>query len=130
MNFFSREKTCIFKTICYYLSLKEAYMLKRYQVLLSDWIEDYIKIVAEKYDVSTSAVIRIHMALAIIFVVNTLYPEYKPNFANKVLQELSNKAHKGELEEAEAHNVMSRILFEARKAAEFRLAEVEKQKKK
>jgi len=105
-------------------------MLKRYQVLLSDWIEDYIKLVAERYDISTSAVIRVHMALAIIFVITTLHPEYKPNLADKEFQELSKKATKGILEEAEAHQVMSRILFEARKAAEFRLAKDTEQKKK
>ncbi|NIO49584.1 MAG: hypothetical protein GTN73_09160 [Candidatus Aminicenantes bacterium] len=105
-------------------------MLKRYQVLLSDWIEDYIKVVAEKYDISTSAVIRIHMGLAIIFVMTTLYPEYKQNFTDKEFQELAKKAAKGKLDEVEAHNAMSRILFEARKAVEFRLAIDTKQKKK
>lgn len=105
-------------------------MLKRYQVLLSDWIEDYIKVVAEKYYVSSSAVIRVHMALAIIFVITALYPGYKPNFEDKKFQELSKKAATGELDEAEAHQVMSRILFEARKAVEFRLAKDTEQKKK
>jgi hypothetical protein len=105
-------------------------MLKRYQVLLSNWIEDYIKLVAEKYDISTSAVIRVHMALAIIFVITNLHPEYKLSFADKDFQELSKKATKGNLDEAEAHQVMSRILFEARKAVEFRLAKDKKQKKK
>ena len=105
-------------------------MLKRYQVLLSDWIEDYIKIVAEKYDVSTSAVIRVHMALAIIFVINTLHPEYSTDLKDKEFQELSKKAAKGELNEADAHRVMSKILFEARKAVEFRLAKDKEQKKK
>ena len=105
-------------------------MLKRYQVLLSDWIEDYIKLVAERYDISTSAVIRVHMALAIIFIITTLHPEYKPNLADKEFQELSKKASKGKLDEAEAHQVMSRILFEARKAVEFRLAKDAEQKKK
>jgi hypothetical protein len=95
-------------------------MLKRYQVLLSDWIEDYIKLVAEKYDISTSAVIRIHMALAIISVITTLHPEYKPNLADKEFLELSKKAAQGKLNEAESHQMMSRILFEARKAIEFR----------
>lgn len=29
-------------------------MLKRYQVLLNDWIEYYIKLVAEKHDLSSN----------------------------------------------------------------------------
>ena len=105
-------------------------MLKRYQVLLNDWTEDYIKLVAEKYDISTSAVIRVHMALAIMFVINTLHPEYKPNLADKEFQELSKKAARGKLDETEAHQVISRILFEARKAVEFRLAKDTEQKRK
>jgi len=97
-------------------------MLKRYQVMLEDWIEEYVKLVAEKYDLSSSAVIRVHLCLAILFVIPTLYPGYKPNLANKDLQELSKKAAKNELDEVETHKMMSTILFEARKAVEFRLS--------
>jgi hypothetical protein len=105
-------------------------MLKRYQVLLSDWIEDYIKVVAEKYDLSSSAVIRVHIALGILFIRTTLHPEYKLNFGDKELQKLSKKAGKEGLDEAETHQWMSRILFEARKVVESRLARDKEQKKK
>ncbi|NIM59891.1 MAG: hypothetical protein GTO16_13285 [Candidatus Aminicenantes bacterium] len=105
-------------------------MLRRYQVLLGDWIEDYIKYVIEKYDISSSSVIRIHMALGIIFIRTIINPEYKLNFGNKEFQESANRASRGELDEAEVHKFMSRILFEARKVVESRLAEVAKQKNK
>ena len=105
-------------------------MLKRHQVLLSDWIEDYIKVVAEKYDLSSSAIIRVHVALGIIFAITALYPEYKVNFRDEEFQALAKKVSKGELDEADAHQVISRILFEARKAEEFRLAKDKEQKKK
>jgi hypothetical protein len=105
-------------------------MLKRYQVLLSDWIEDYIKVVAEKYDLSSSAVIRVHIALGILFVRTTVHPEYKLNFEDKDFRELSKKAAKGELDETEVHQWISRILFETRKLVEFRLAKDKEQKKK
>ena len=97
-------------------------MLKRYQVLIDDWMEDYIKLVAEKYDISTSAAIRVHLGFAILYVIETLYPGYKSNLASKELRELANKAAKGELEGAEGLQKMSKILFEARKAVEFRLS--------
>ncbi len=74
-------------------------MLKRYQVLLTDWIEDYIKLVADKYDISASAASRVHLAIAILYVITALYPDYKPNLENKELRELSKNASKGELEE-------------------------------
>jgi hypothetical protein len=105
-------------------------MLKRYQVLLSDWVEDYIKFVAERYDISSSAVIRIHIALGIIFIRTTTHPEYRLQFGDKEFQELSKKAFKGKLDEAEAHQLMSRILFEARKVVESRLTEDTEQKRK
>ena len=105
-------------------------MLKRYQVLLNDWMEDYIKFVAEKYDISISSEIRIHMALGIIYVISTLNPEYKVNLESKEFMELTKKAGKGELEEYEVHQMMSKVLFEARKAAEHRMALEKKTKKK
>jgi len=43
-------------------------VLKRYQVLLSDWLEDYIKFLSDKYDVSTSELIRIQLCIAILAV--------------------------------------------------------------
>ena len=105
-------------------------MLKRYQVLIDSWIEDYIKFIAEKYDLSSSAVIRIHMALGIIFVRTVTHPEYKLNIGNKEFQEFYKKAAKGEFPEVEVHQLMSKILFETRKLVELRLAEDKEQKKK
>ncbi len=104
-------------------------MLKRYQVLLNDWIEDYVKFVAKRYDTSSSAVIRVHMALGIIFVIKTLQPEYKPNLEDREFQKLAQKAAKGKLGKEEAHQLLSRILFEARKAVEHRSSVNKEQKK-
>lgn len=105
-------------------------MLKRYQVLIDGWIEDYIKLVARKYDLSSSAVIRIHMALGIMFVRTVTHPEYKLNISNKEFQEFTKKAAKIGFLEVEVHQLMSKILFETRKLVELRLAEDKKQKKK
>ncbi len=105
-------------------------MLKRYQVLLSDWLEDYVKLVAEKYDISVSAAIRVHLGIAILYVITALYPDYKPNLKNKELQELSKNAAIGDFKEVEFHQAMSKILFEARKAVEYRLSKGKELKKK
>ena len=102
---------------------------KRYQVLLSDWMEDYIKFVAEKYDLNFSSEIRIHMCLGIIYVTSILYPELKLDLVDKEFLELSKKVGKKELREEEVHKMMSKVLFEARKAVEYILSEEEKQKK-
>lgn len=102
-------------------------MLKRYQVLLDDWMEQYIQLIAEKYVLSSSAAIRVHLGLAILYVILVLHPEYIPDLSEENLQELSKKASKNELDEVEAHKMLSKILFESRKAVEYILS---RQKKK
>ena len=104
-------------------------MLNTYQVLLPDWMEEYIKFMAKKYDMKISSEIRIHTALGIIYVVATLNPEHKVNLESKEFIGLTKKAAKGELEEGEVHQMMSKVLFEARKAVEYRLAKEKKLKK-
>jgi len=105
-------------------------VFKRYQVLLSDWQEEYIKLIADIYDISFSEAIRVHLGIAILYVIPALYPGYRPSLANNELLELSKKATKGELKEEEVHQMASKILFEARKAVEFRLSKQKKTSKK
>jgi hypothetical protein len=102
---------------------------RKYQVLLSKWMEDYIKMVAEKYDMKISAEIRIHMCLGILYVTSILYPEYKINLIDEAFLELSKKAGKKELKEEEVHQMVSKVIFETRKAVEYRLSKEKKQKK-
>ncbi len=94
----------------------------RYQVLLDDWLADYIKFLTEKFDLSTSSVIRTNICVAILYTTQLLYPEFKHTISEKELRELATKEAKDELEEAELHRILSKVIFEARKAVEFRLA--------
>lgn len=102
-------------------------MLKRYQVLLDEWMEDYLKFMAEKYTLSSSGAIRVHLGLGILYVIHVLHPEYKPALSDKELQELSNMASKNKLNKSEANKMSSKIIFESAKAVEYILS---KQKKK
>ncbi len=102
---------------------------KRYQVLLSDWMEDYIKFVTERYDLNASSVIRMNFCSGILRNISILCPEYKMDLDNKEFVELIKKASKNELVEEEGYRMMSKILFEARKAVEYRLSKEKKQKK-
>ena len=101
---------------------------KKYQVLLSSWMEDYIKFTAEKYDLNFSSAIRAHMCLGILYVISILEPEYKVDLQSKELVGLSKKAGKNELKEEEVHQLLSKVVFETRKAVEYRLSK-EKSKK-
>jgi len=61
--------------------------------------------------------------------ISILYPEYKMDLDNKEFVELIKKASKNDLVEEEGHRMISKILFEARKAVEYRLSKEKKQKK-
>jgi hypothetical protein len=106
-------------------------MLKRYQVLLASWQADYLKYLAEKYDVSFSEAIRAAVSLAIMCTIPKVYPEYKPSKPADKLSEVTKKGAGGP-DEVEVHKLLSNLYFEARKAAEYSLSKgaVEKHAKK
>lgn len=93
-------------------------MLKRYQVLLAPWQAEYLKHVAEKYDVSFSETIRGAISLALLCTIPKVYPEYKPSMPSDKAHGVARKIVK-EPEQAEIHKLLSSLYFEARKAAEF-----------
>jgi len=104
-------------------------MLKRYQVLLEDWQEQYIKNRADKFDLSFSEVIRVDICVAIIAITTTLYPKYKPGISlAKILGELRKQLGKIDIHETSIHRHLSVIYYEARKAAEYRAKQESKKK--
>jgi len=104
-------------------------MLKRYQVLLPDWLEDYINYLADKHDMNFSEVIRTAISLSILTTVPSLYPEFKPVITPKEICNLSKEYKKDKVENNGTDRILSKIYFEARKAAEYRIAR-DKSKKK
>ncbi|MGD8537018.1 MAG: hypothetical protein PVF66_14315 [Candidatus Aminicenantes bacterium] len=105
-------------------------MLKRYQVLLPDWLEEYIKFLADRYDLSFSEVIRGELCVAILNMVPHLFPELKSEMSGKEIASLVKKNLEEEMEQEESHRLLSKLYFEARKAVEYRLSREKKQKKK
>jgi len=97
-------------------------MLKRHQVLLEDWMTEYAKFVSKKYDISFSEAIRGMFSLAVIFSITTAYPRYDSRRKISHLKTLIKKAGLGKLSEVEIHSLLSKLYFEARKAAEFRIS--------
>ncbi|MDD5730696.1 MAG: hypothetical protein PHN57_06170 [Candidatus Omnitrophica bacterium] len=94
-------------------------MLKRYQVLLEDWQEEYVKRIAQKYDLSFSEVIRGLICLEAMLMVQQHYPEYKAKLTGKDVKNTMDKFSKSDRERF--HRFMSEAFFEARKAIEFRM---------
>jgi uncharacterized protein (DUF2384 family) len=109
--------------------MQEAIMLNRkYQVLLSKWMEDYLKFICEKYDLNFSSAIRVHMCLGFIYSLSHILSDYKIDLPVDELVRLSKLASKKELQEEEIHQFLSKIVFEARKAVEYRLSKEESKK--
>lgn len=100
-------------------------MLKRCQVLLANWQTNFLKIISERYDFSFSEATRLMLSIGYLFSVSAVYPKYKHKVNKKLLDKLTNL----NTTEEERYNILSTIYFEARKAGEFRLANVKKQGK-
>ena len=105
-------------------------MLKRYQVLLPDWLEDYIKFLVNKFDLSFSEVIRMEVCISILCMASKIHPEFKFGITPEEISEHIRKNLQQELDQEMKHKLMSKIYFEARKAAEYRLAQEKKKEGK
>jgi hypothetical protein len=102
-------------------------MLKRYQVLLPDWLENYLTQIAELFDLSLSEIIRLEICFSILSSTKSLYPKYKMGITPKEI--LESAQDRKEREEEEKHRIFSKIYFETRKAAEYRLPKLIKQRR-
>ena len=103
-------------------------MLKRYQVLLEDWQEEYIKFLVKKYDLSFSEAIRGVICLQAMTAVKEYYPEYKAKLSAKDVRREMEKYAKSDRERF--HRFLSEAFFQARKAIEYRLAKESQEEKK
>lgn len=103
-------------------------MLKRYQVLLPDWLEDNIKYYIEKYGLSFSEGIRAELCSAILATVQLQFPEYKPGITIEEVISKLKKMNTKKVKKEEIKQLLSKIYFEARKASEYRHSKGIKQK--
>ena len=104
-------------------------MLKRYQVLLNDWLGDLIKFFSEKYDVSFSETIRLMLCMQLEHLVTVQYPRHKFGISLKEVVKGLEKAVKADRLVETHHKLMSKIYFEGRKTAEYILAQEKKRKR-
>ena len=105
-------------------------MLKRYQVLLPDWLGDYIKSLVDLYDLSFSEIIRAEICMSILSSTSYLYPKYKPGIMSKEIYKLMKEEAQNNMEREDMHRMLSKIYFETRKAIEYRHSKEKPQKKK
>lgn len=103
-------------------------MLKRYQILLTEWLADHLKAISEKYDISMSEAVRLVLSLQIPKLISIAYPKYKTAISDKKLVTTIRKARNNQIYTEDLHKLFSNIYFEGRKAIE--LWEKEEKKRK
>lgn len=95
-------------------------MLKRYQVLIPDWLEEYLKEVGKAYGISFSESIRAEVCIAIILSIQELFPDFKMDFSFQEMFSVSRGKSPFNIDRESIKKSLSKLYFEARKAAEFR----------
>ncbi len=99
-------------------------MLKRYQVLLPDWLEDYLKWGVTQTGLSFSEIIRLEICFSVLAMIEELHPDYKPGLSTKDIMSTATSFNKSKLKKEDIKKFASRVYFETRKAIEHRASEV------
>ncbi len=97
-------------------------MQKRYQVLIPEWLEEYIKWGVKKYGLSFSELIRLEICQAILSYISARYPEYEPGFNMKDFLTGISHFEGGKMDREKLDKTISTIYFETRKAIEYRFS--------
>ncbi len=103
--------------------------MKKYQVFIPEWLDDYIKHAAEYYDLSISEILRLELCFGALCAVTSLYSEYKPEISVNDFMENLRQHQKGKLEREDLLRLCSKVYFETRKAIEYRYKKEESGKK-
>ena len=96
-------------------------MKKKLQVVVPHWLEDYLNNLVVRYDLNISEVIRLQICFAILAMTEKLFPEYEMGFGPDQITELP-RTEPEDLDREQLMRSLSKIYFEARKAAEYRLS--------
>jgi hypothetical protein len=105
-----------------------AAMLKRHQVLLTEWQTEYVKNVAERFDQSFSEALRIFLSGSCLWIIPLLHPEFTRAIKEKELVEMIHRSNNPKTPKETRNKYKSKLHYEARKAVEYRLAKVKTKK--
>ena len=94
-------------------------MLKRYQVLIPDWLEKHLQYLCSMFDLSFSEIIRGQICFSTLNAILNLHPEYKPDIEPEEIMQMFKSQDKNKLDRSEMHRILSKIYFETRKATEY-----------
>ena len=94
-------------------------MLKRYQLLLNDWLADHIKKMAKRYGTSFSELLRAIAYLEYISLIEIEYPQYKDKLDKELLNKQIKSGNLDAMGKEQFRLSISKLNFEARKAIDF-----------
>ena len=93
-------------------------MLERYQILLTDWLAEHMKLVAKRNDLSFSEMIRIVLCEGLLHSAESVYPDYKIKVNKKLLLSITKNGSAVNASLARKHELTSQLYFETRKVLE------------
>jgi len=93
-------------------------MLKRHQVLLTDWQTEHLRLVAKHNDVSFSEMIRILLCEGLLYSAISLHPECNTKAIKVKMGKIASEGHNPKTSIERKHKLISELYFEARKATE------------
>jgi len=98
-------------------------MGKKFQVVLPDWMEEYLETIADQFDLTISELLRLELSLGFIFFVDYFYPQFKaPGLDEFGIPRADAVPSPEKLDREKMYKVLSRIYFEARKATDYHLS--------
>jgi hypothetical protein len=101
-------------------------MSKKYQVILPNWLADYIEIISEAYELTISEVLRLEICFGILSATQQFFPEYEQKaLLAKIFKQHQDTKPK-DIDREQFHKNISKIFFETRKAVEFRMEKLKK----
>ena len=97
-------------------------MSKKFQVVLPDWMEEYLEALSARYDLTISEILRLELSLAFICFVNHYYPEYDgPTFEDLSIPTAKEAPTLEKIDRERMHKILSRFYFEARKSTDYHI---------
>ena len=101
-------------------------MTKKFQVILPNWLADYIEIIAEAYELNISEALRVEISLGILAATQQFFPEYEQKASLAEIFKQNQDTKPKDIDREQFHKNISKIFFETRKAVEFRVEKLKK----
>ena len=104
-------------------------MLKRCQILLTDWQLDFAKKVSERDDFSISEVVRLFFSMGVLYATPEVYSNLRKSINFKRVRALNKEGGSIKTSDARRHQLLSDMYFETRKFIEKLMVEIDKEEK-